>query len=444
MTGRIVHLGVGNFHRAHQAWYTQRANETAGEGWRITGVSLRRPDVRDALRAQNYAYTLEIDDGSGPAYTTITVIDRILVAPEDPGAVIAAIADPATAIVTLTVTEKGYTLDPATWRLRADHPDVRADLEASLPATAVGMLVAGLAARLDAGAGGLTVLCCDNLPENGKVLRRAALDFAQMKSATLAGRIEANFSFPSSMVDRITPATTDELRARVAAMIGRKDAAPVATEGFSQWVIEDDFHGRRPAWETVGVELVSDVRPHELRKLRMLNGAHSTLAYAGTLASHAYVHEAVADPKLRALARGVMDEAAGTLPESVRATAPAYADGLIRRFENPGLHHALIQIAMDGSQKIPVRLLAPLKDRLRAGLPSPSMEAGIAAWAAFVWRQTRDGVALNDPLADALAGASRGRDRESAADSLLQLEAVFGTFARDFPESVERIRTAYR
>jgi fructuronate reductase len=290
MTQRIVHLGVGNFHRAHQAWYTQHANQAAGTDWRITGVSLRRPDMRDALKPQGYVYTLEIDDGSGPRYETVSVIDGILVAPEDAGGVAAAIGDAATALVTLTITEKGYGLRSSDWRLDLNRPDTAADLQGSGPTTAVGFVVAGLARRHAVGLADLTVLCCDNLPDNGKVLGRAVDDFARAKDPALADWIAANVAFPSCMVDRITPATTDELRQRVATATDKPDAWPVATEGFSQWVIEDRFSGPRPAWERAGAELVPDVRPYELRKLRMLNGAHSTLAYAGRLAGHEYVH----------------------------------------------------------------------------------------------------------------------------------------------------------
>jgi fructuronate reductase len=214
----------------------------------------------------------------------------------------------------------------------------------------------------------------------------------------------------------------------------------VATEGFSQWVIEDRFSGPRPAWEKAGAELVVDVRPYELRKLRMLNGAHSTLAYAGLLAGHDHVHEAIADPALRKLARGVMDEAAATLPESVRASADSYAAELIRRFENPGLRHRLIQIAMDGSQKLPVRLLASLRQRLAAKLPSPSLEAAVAAWLGFVWRQTSAGVALDDPLsADLAAICKSAASPEAAARAILALDAIFGNFATEHPEAAERI-----
>lgn len=445
MTGhRIVHLGVGNFHRAHQAWYTQRANTASGEDWRIVGVSLRRPDMRDALAPQGFQYTLEIDDGTGPEYQTITVIDDILVAAEDIAAVIAAIADPRTAIVTLTVTEKGYYLRPSDRTLDPDHPAIRADFDAGRPTTTIGILAASLSLRLQRRMPPLTVSCCDNLPDNGAVLRGAVAAFAERRDPALAAAIDAAASFPGSMVDRIVPATTDDLRRRVAAATGYADAWPVATERFSQWVIEDRFAGRRPAWERVGAELVSDVRPYELRKLRMLNGAHSTLSYAGLLAGRTFVHEAIADADLLRQARGVMTEAAATLPDEVQDSTKGYGDALVARFGNAGLQHRLRQIAMDGSQKVPVRLLAPLRERLASSMPSPALEAAIAAWIAFVLCEAAAGTPLDDPRGADLFAIGRGaRDRHDAIRSVLTFPPVFGSFVADFPDACERIaRTA--
>jgi fructuronate reductase len=437
---RIVHLGVGNFHRAHQAWYTQIANEASGEDWRIVGVSLRRPDMRDALAPQGFNYTLEIDDGRGPEYQTITVIDDILVAPEDGRAVLEAIADPRTAIVTLTVTEKGYYLRPSDRSLDTDHPAIRFDFDAERPTTTIGILAAGLSLRLQRRMSPLTVLCCDNLPDNGPVLRRAVEGFAQRRDPVLAMALDSAASFPGTMVDRIVPATTDEVRRRVEAATGRPDAWPVATERFSQWVIEDRFAGPRPAWERAVAEFVAEVRPYELRKLRMLNGAHSTLAYAGVLAGKTFVHDAIADPELLRLARGVMTEAAATLPDDVRASAQDYADALTERFGNAGLQHRLRQIAMDGSQKIPVRLLAPLRERLAKTMPSPTLEAAIAAWLAFVLHETAAGTPLDDPCAADLASICRSADdRNVALRALLDYEPVFGSLRSEFPEACVRI-----
>jgi len=409
-----LHLGAGNFHRAHQAWYTHAANaaDPIAERWRIVGVSLRRADVRDALRPDGFAYTLAVGDAVGETLHRVDVIDDILVAPEDPAAVVAAIADPAVAVVTLTVTEKGYDLG-ADGRLALGAPHVAADIAAlragTPPATTVGLLTAGLARRAEHGTP-VTVLSCDNLPGNGDKLAgavHAAADAAGFDPAHVGAPAVA---FPSSMVDRITPATDEVLRARVA----RSDlpaAAPVATEAFTEWVIEDRFAGPRPSWGRAGAVFAADVEPFEKRKLRMLNGAHSYLAYAGTLAGHTFVHEAIADPALRAGAGAIMDEAAATLPPIVRGDADDYRAALLERFANPGLEHRLRQIAMDGSLKLPIRVLDTREARAAEGLASPACDAALVAWRAFVAAEFAAGRTVDDPAAERLrAGIECGDD----------------------------------
>ena len=400
---RILHLGVGNFHRAHQAWYTHEANRLAGEDWRITGVSLRSPRMRDALRPQGFAYTLAVSDRAGERLHRIGVLDHMLVAPEDAEAVIAALADPDVAVITLTVTEKGYHLG-SDGRMRNDAPAIAADLDALTagrhPTSTIGLLAAGLARRAATGAP-VTVMSCDNLPENGPRLAAAVRAFAAA-GWDVADYLDRAVAFPASMVDRITPATDDTLRARIADT-DLPPAEPVATEAFSEWVVEDAFAAARPAWEEAGAVLTEDVRPYELRKLRMLNGAHSYLAYAGTLAGHGFVHEAIADPALREGALALMDEAAATLPDIVRADARAYARALVARFENPHLQHRLRQIAMDGSQKLPIRILGTLRDRKARGMASPACEATLDAWAGFLAAEMEAGRVVDDPDADRLA-----------------------------------------
>ena len=403
---RILHIGVGNFHRAHQAWYTHEANRRAGEDWRITGVSLRSPRMRDALRSQDFAYTLAVGDRAGERLHRIGVLDDILVATEDAEAVIAALADPAIAVVTLTVTEKGYHLGPD-GRLPSDAHAIAADLDALAagrhPASTIGLLAAGLARRAATGAP-VTVLSCDNLPENGPRLAAAVRAFAAAAGWDVADYLDRAVAFPASMVDRITPATDDALRARIADT-DLPPAEPVATEAFCEWVIENVFAAARPAWDEAGVIFADDVRPYELRKLRMLDGAHSYLAYAGTLAGHGFVHEAIADPPLRKVALALMDEAAATLPDTVRADAPAYARALVARLKNPHLQHRLRQIAMDGSLKLPIRILGTLRDRTARGLASPACEATLDAWAGFLAAELEAGRGVDDPDADRLAAA---------------------------------------
>ena len=390
--GRIVHIGLGNFHRAHQAWYTAQAG-----GWAITAVSLRSPTLRDAMAGQGNGYTLVTRGAVGARHDWLTVIDRVLVAPEDPEAVLAALADPGVGVITVTVTEKGYHLDAA-GRLDVADPAIVADLAGGAPATLVGYLARGLARRQTP----VTVLSCDNLSGNGAKLGAAVAAFAAR-----AGLRLGEVTFPDSMVDRITPATTEALKAEVLAATGRADAAPVATETFTDWVIEDRFCAPRPAW---AARFVTEVAPYEMRKLRMLNGPHSLIAYLGQVRGHSFVYEAIADPVVRAAATGLMAEAMTTLPEAVVADAPAYAAALIDRFANPALRHELRQIAMDGSVKLPVRILPVIAARAAQGQGAPHALAALAAWVAFARREVAAGRVLNDPKAAAIADAARATD----------------------------------
>lgn len=373
---RILHIGVGNFCRAHLADYTQDAG-----GWQITGVSLRSAGVRDGLSAQGYAYGLAVQ---GQGVKRITVFDTVLVAPEDPNAVLDAIADPQVHVISVTVTEKGYHLG-ADNRLDLNDPLIVQDLGEGAPRTLIAFLARGLAAR----SGPVTVLSCDNRAANGDVLRDAVLAFAAR--AGLALDLSCA-SFPNSMVDRITPATMQALRDSTG------DAMAVPTEPFREWVIEDNFAGPRPDWPEV--QFTQDVAPHEMRKLRMLNAAHSMLAYAGTLAGHDYVHQAVGDPDLRRAARAVMTEAARTLTGDMQALAPAYAGALITRFDNSHIDHSLRQIAMDGTQKLPYRMLDSLRTLNEMQSPSPALSGAVRAWIAFCRAETGAGRALQDPMAD--------------------------------------------
>lgn len=396
---RIVHLGTGAFHRAHQAWHIARANAATGSDWRIDGVSFRSPTVRDALAADGYRYALEIADADGRRAELLDLIESVAVVPEDPCAPTTLIARSETALLTLTVTEKGYLLradgTPDAAALAADAAALK---EGCPPATMPGHLVAGLARRETP----LTVMSCDNLPENGSKLR-AVLAYL-IAASGLDVDLDAH-AFPSTMVDRITPSHDDALTERMRAQ-GLPCIAPVATEAFSEWVIEDAFAGPVPDFAAGGALVVADVGPYELRKLRMLNGAHSTLAYAGLNAGHTYVHEAIHDLKLRTLARAVMDEAAATLPASVREAAPAYADALVARFENTHLAHRLDQIAMDGSRKLPIRLLGTIRD----GGDTPACRLALAEWERWLDATFAAGDLPDDPDAERLrAGRTAGR-----------------------------------
>jgi fructuronate reductase len=417
----IVHLGIGAFHRAHQAALTDAAIALAGGDWRILGVSLRSLGVRDQLRPQDGLYTLAVRDGGSEKLRVIGSVADVLVAPEDPAAVVAAIAAPSTHVVTLTVTEKGYCHDPATGALLESHPDIAHDLaNRDRPASAIGFLAAGLEARRTAGGGPLTIISCDNLPDNGRVLAGVMRRFIARARPDLTEWIEANVSYPSTMVDRIVPATTEADRRDLARQLGYEDAGLVKTEPFSQWVIEDRFAGPRPAWERVGAQIVDDVRPFEFAKLRMLNGSHSTLAYLGLARGHEFVDQAIADPVIAAVIDDLMVEAASTLPRIPGLDPAAYARDLKQRFANRSLRHRLAQIAMDGSQKLPQRLLATIADVHLAGGSAQAAAIGVAAWMRHFSTPF-----LDDPLAAQLRAAASDDPRELVARSL-KLRAVFG------------------
>lgn len=422
---RIVHLGIGAFHRAHQAVYTQDAM-TPDDGWRITGVSLRSAQVRDTLAPQDGLYTVTERANGATSTRLITAIDTVLVAAEDPQAVIAALADPDTHVVTLTVTEKGYYRHPASGALLVDDPAIASDLGGGVPRTIFGYLAAALERRRSAGAGGLTLVSCDNLSGNGALLMRLLTAFVDRRDPGLGAWVRAHLAAPDTMVDRIVPASTQAERATVAKAIGVEDAAAIVTEPFRQWVIEDRFAGPRPAWETAGAQIVDDVAPFELAKLRLLNASHSTLAYMGLQCGHAFVHEAIADPVLRAFVMAQMqEEAVPSLTAAAGLDPAAYIDAILDRFANADLHHRLDQIAMDGSQKLPQRWIATVTDRLAQGLDSPRHRLSLAAWIAY----TADAPHISeDPLRDRFAAIWA----ESAGDAR-QVVARFVTELGLFP-----------
>ncbi|WP_299195020.1 mannitol dehydrogenase family protein [uncultured Litoreibacter sp.] len=390
----ILHFGIGNFHRAHQAWYTHHANLAAGEDWSIIGVSLRSPAMRDTLNPQGFDYTLAIRDAAGETLDRISVLDDILFAdPNDTTAQEAVLNAAIKAdIITLTVTEKGYHLGPD-GQLDLDHAAIRADL-AGTPTTVYSYLFHALQKR-DAP---VTIISCDNLSANGDSLSTALDRFA----GAMGKKNWPETSFPNTMVDRITPATTDALRNHVA----NKDmrcASPVETETFCEWVIEDRFVTPRPAWDKVGAQIVTDATPYELRKLRLLNGAHSALAYAGTLAGFEYVHQAIAEPELRALVNGIFDEASATLPSGIETEN--YRAALLDRFANPALKHRLRQIAMDGTLKLPVRLLGTIEAHDGR---APWCRKAVEAWMDFAISETWAGSVVDDPKSADIKAACTG------------------------------------
>lgn len=405
----IVHLGIGAFFRAFGVPWLEDVMKAAGGDWGVLGVSLRSPAVRDRLAAADFAYHALEKGPKGATTRRVEALRDVLVAPEDPVAVLDAMADPAVSLVTLTITEKGYCHAPATWRLDLANPDIKHDLaHPDAPKTAPGLIVAALARRRAAGLRPFTCLSCDNLPENGGVLREVVLGLARQQDSGLAAWIAAEGRFPCSMVDRIVPATVPADVDRVKVVTGVRDTGVVVHEPFRQWVIEDDFvDDARPAFQAAGVQMVADVAPFEHMKLRCLNGTHSALAYLGILAGKATVSEAVADPAIARFIEGLWREE--ILPSFVAPAGvdPArYTAVLMQRYRNPAIEHRTLQIAMDGSQKLPQRILATMADRLGEGGGIDRLALVVAAWVHFL---RGDGHQVNDPLAGSLSGAARGR-----------------------------------
>jgi len=400
----VVHLGIGAFHRAHQAAVFDQLLGAGDPRWGIVGASLRSPAVRDALAPQSGLYTLVERDGAGERLRVIGSVREVMVGPENPQALVGAMAAADVHLVTLTITEKGY------------------------DGEAVVMIADALALRMQRGLPPFTAISCDNIAGNGARLAKAVLGAAERHGGDLSGWIAARGAFPSTMVDRITPATTTADIEALAIRTGVVDQAMVKTEPFWQWVIEDRFAGTRPAFEDAGVQIVSSVAPWEAAKLRLLNGAHSAMAYLGGLAGFSFVHDFVGDPGHVAFIDRLWDEAQATLQPTPGLDFAAYRAALLARFANPALHHALRQIAMDGSQKLPQRLIAPLAMRLEQHLASPALTLAIAAW--VKWQAGKDdagiGFAVDDPLADRTRRVLGGRnDAAERVGAILSLTEVF-------------------
>jgi len=418
-TAGIVHLGVGAFHRAHQAVYIDDCLAAGETQWGIIAASLRSTDTRDALLPQDGLYTLAVRDSQKEELRIVGAILDIRVAPEDPAALVTAMADPAIRIVTLTVTEKAY-LRKANGSLDIDHPDIQADLADPLrPRTIYGFILAALVRRRDAGLLPFTVLSCDNLPANGKTLQRLLTEFAARCSTELAAYVADELSCPCSMVDRIVPATTHQDRSRIAGGIGMQDAWPVVSEPFRQWVIEDRFPQGRPDWQRFGVTMVDDVAPFEIMKLRLLNGAHSAIAYLGQLVGLQTVADAFAAPAVRDFVDGLWSELIPTLPENAGLAPQDYIRSLTARFSNTALRHMTSQIANDGSQKLPQRIVEAALERLAVHAPVDHLSFVIAAWIAAL-RARRTDVAFSDPLDPQLTAIDLG-----LSDTTATVDAVF-------------------
>ncbi|MER5185702.1 mannitol dehydrogenase family protein [Streptomyces sp. NPDC002896] len=429
---RVLHFGLGAFHRAHQAVYTENASARSGEPWGITAVAPRAMETVRALRAQDCLYSLTERRPGGSVSRVVGAVTDALAMGPDATAVDALLSDPEVTVVTLTVTEKGYHRSPLTGGLDTAAPPVAADLAASTGGsltTVIGRLAAGLAARMRMGAPPVSVVSCDNMAGNGAALGRVVRDFVRASGwpdrAEILDRMAEAVAFPATVVDRIVPATSSADKAAAAAVLGVHDAAPVAGEPYRQWVLEDSFATARPPWELDGALFVPDVAPYQLTKLRLLNGSHSALAYLGTAAGHTTIADSMAAGWGERLVRALCAEVAPTLP----AGGPdpgAYADDLVVRFRNPAMHHLLRQIGSDGSLKITERWLPALRTLRSRGTSTPVLELALAAWV----HGTRRADTLSDPAADALAACWRPVTRP--AQTVRALLRVLG--ARDLAD----------
>jgi fructuronate reductase len=433
----IVHIGLGAFHRAHQAVYTDDAMNDGDRGWGIVGVSLLNADVQAQMSPQDGLYTVRESQGSATTIRLIGSVRTVLVAPHDPITVVRAIADPNTRIVSCTITEKGYCRGRDE-RLDRTLPDLASDLAAdAAPRTIYGFLANALSMRKQSGLPGLSLVCCDNLADNGSQLSALLGEFIGETDPSLLEWFYDRCRCPSTMVDRIVPATTDGDREQTARDIGLRDEATINTEPFRQWVIEDNFAGPRPRWESGGAQFVPDVAPFETAKLRMLNGAHSALAYLGLARGHEFVHQAMADPELRPLIESLMcKEAAPSLAHTAGLDLNAYAQALTARFSNAALRHRLTQIAMDGSQKIPQRWLDTLEIQNKKGQDCPALLQALAAWIAFLRARVEE---VGDPMAATLITLWRRRGKSGIVDALFGPGGLFAHHWSASPEIRRRL-----
>jgi len=441
----IVHIGVGGFHRSHEAFYTDALmNETGDLNWGICGVGLREADrkMRDALAAQDYLYALIIRRPDGDAETRVigSIIDFLL-SVDDPGAVIDKLAEETTRIVSLTITEGGYNFNPSTGDFNFDDPDVQYDLaNPENPKTVFGYLAAALKRRRQAGLPAFTVLSCDNIQHNGDVAKNMLLAFTSKQDSELAEWIEANVCFPNSMVDRITPVTTSADIEFLETEKGIHCQWPVTCEPFHQWVIEDRFSNGRPAWESVGAQFVSDVSPYEKMKIRLLNAGHSVLGILGSIHGYKTIHECVQDPLFAEYLRQFMDREATPVLDPVEGIdLQTYKDSLIERFGNPNIKDKLERICLESSTKVPTFLVPTIYENLRRGGSIEYAALVLAAWCFYSDKgvdQYENRLEIIDAMSDELHQAATKTQEDGL--SFIRIEKVFGNLVRE-----NRFTTAY-
>lgn len=422
----IVHLGPGAFFRGHQAWYTEQALQFGGD-WAISAVSMRSPDVSQALTPQDGLYTLAVLDAV-QSYQVIGSVQEVLIASEQYPQVLARLTAASTKYVTMTITEKGYCLN-GSGQLDLTHTQIQQDLTGNQqPVTAIGLLFTALAARFQANIAPFCVISCDNLTDNGHKLRSALIAYAEQKDPTIANWLSQQLISPCTMVDSITPATDDAIRAQVAEVLGVADNWPIKREAFVQWVIEDILPADRPAWQQAGVIYAQDVSAFEKAKLRLLNAPHSTLAYVGSLLGYETVFDAMQDKTLtQFIQQMISDEIMPSFTPPAELDVQQYSKDILARFNNPAIRHLLAQIAWDGSQKLPMRVLPAIRDNLAAGKPIDKLAFAIAAWCRFIVKRYKDNEKLVDPLAEPLLAVAAQCTGQADTDVALFLavDAVF-------------------
>jgi len=446
---RIVHIGFGAFHRAHQALCCDKLASDHRSDWGLCEVNLNSGELIAALREQSLLYSVtEMADDSLSTRVIGVVKHALHGQSEGIDAVIEAMSQPDVAIISMTVTEKGYCHHPASGQLNLQHPSIQHDVrQPDAPVSLPGLIIAAIKRRRQRGLAPFSVMSCDNMPENGRVTRQVVIQLAQQQDSALAEYIAEQIAFPSTMVDRIVPAMTPETLSAVSDKLGCRDEVAVVCEPFFQWVIEDNFVSGRPAWEKAGAELVADVLPFEEMKLRMLNGSHSFLAYLGYLAGYQHISDCMADENFLIAARQLMlAEQAPTL-RTTDVDLPGYADSLIARYQNRAIKHRTYQIASDGSQKLPQRWLDSMRWHLKNGSRFDLLALGVAGWMRYIGGVDEQGAAIiiNDPLKDEFAQCVAATpDGPARVQALLSLEAIFGSELATSPLVAERVATFYQ
>ena len=431
---KVLHLGLGRFHRAHFAFYLEELMRKEGHSWGICGVSFRSRSAIASLERNDFKYHIEVhgDEGGENRILEVGVLKEAIFALEEPETLLVKFADPEIEVISLTVTEKGYYYNAQEQGLIKDHADILEDLKSEVPQTTVGWLYSGLKKRQKAGGGGVTLLSCDNLPDNGKVLRRVLEDFVELNGDDeFLTWIKDNVKFPCSMVDRIVPSVSFEQINEFEDRVGFLDEGYISTESFTQWVIEDSFSHTRPTWDKVGVEFVEEAKPFEEMKLRLLNGSHSLMAYYAQICGHQTVDQAASDPKIEALLRTLMlEESGATLQLPQGYSVEKYADELLKRFKNKSLNHELAQIAMDGSQKIPQRFLQPIDLLKKQGKSYETLSLALASWFYYYFHGLKGDTRfrVSDPMNETLEKSFKSFQMANEAWRVLYSESEISIF----------------